>query len=285
VLLGDIRSAFNDKGTKVRDLFGAEQVAIASAKLVEVLVGLVGRPWAEMGKARKPLTQNGLARMLKPLGIAPEKTGPKDKRVSGYTRSQFEDAFARYLPPEGGSQPDTRTPCDEIRTSEIFEPDTSAPGCPVEKCEKPNNDGPVSGCPVAEGGIGENTHIDPSHDDEEPPPLMPCAHCGRTDGTVYEMNDLSHGRAFDRASGAPTACPVVYLHEDCTQPYFARSGGQAGQSNGQGAGNSASVHLMLTQETKRRLRVCGYSDAEIATLTPQQAQEILARQGWQEWHP
>ena len=44
---------------------------IPSADLVKTLVGLEGRPWAEMGKARKPLTQNMLARMLKPHGIAP----------------------------------------------------------------------------------------------------------------------------------------------------------------------------------------------------------------------
>ena len=30
-------------------MFGAEQIEIASAALVKVLVGLEGRPWAEMG--------------------------------------------------------------------------------------------------------------------------------------------------------------------------------------------------------------------------------------------
>jgi hypothetical protein len=37
-----------------------------------------------------------------------------------------------------------------------------------------------------------------------------------------------------------------------------------------------SMPFLITQETKRRLRTIGYSDAEIADLTPQQATEILA---------
>jgi hypothetical protein len=44
---------------------------------------------------------------------------------------------------------------------------------------------------------------------------------------------------------------------------------------------TASIPFTLTQEVKRRLRICGYSDADIAHLTPQQAHEILAQQGRQ----
>ena len=43
---------------------------------------------------------------------------------------------------------------------------------------------------------------------------------------------------------------------------------------------AASVPFMITQDIKRRLRVCGYSDEQIAALTPQEAHELLARQGW-----
>ncbi len=67
LLLGDIRAAFGSKGTTVRDMFGEEKIEIASAVLVKTLVALEGRSWAELGKARKPLTPNRLARMLKPL--------------------------------------------------------------------------------------------------------------------------------------------------------------------------------------------------------------------------
>jgi hypothetical protein len=82
LLLADIRDAFAKEGG----------VEISSADLVKALVALEGRPWAEMGKNGKPLTQNRLARMLKPLGIAPDRIDPKT-RVRGYKLSQFEEAF------------------------------------------------------------------------------------------------------------------------------------------------------------------------------------------------
>jgi hypothetical protein len=112
LLLVDIRDAFAKEG---------EAPAIASADLVKALVAIEGRPWAEMGKNGKPLTQNKLARMLKPLGIGPDKIGPEDKRLNGYKRERFKDAFARYLPPEEASKPDSRTERDEMGTSEHFQ--------------------------------------------------------------------------------------------------------------------------------------------------------------------
>jgi hypothetical protein len=97
LLLGDIRDAFAKEG---------EAVEIASANLIKTLVAIEGRPWAEMGRARKALNQNRLARMLKPLGIAPDHIDPKT-RVRGYKLSQFEEAFSRYLPSEGVSNRST----------------------------------------------------------------------------------------------------------------------------------------------------------------------------------
>src|SRR5262245_34885677 len=52
-LLTDIRAISKDK------------IAMPSVDLVKALVAIEGRPWGEMGKSRKPMTQNGLARMLK----------------------------------------------------------------------------------------------------------------------------------------------------------------------------------------------------------------------------
>jgi hypothetical protein len=95
LLLGDIRGIFA----------GASEMP--SADLVDTLVAIESRPWAEMGKDRKPMTQNRLARMLKPLKIAPEKVGPRGARVSGYILTHFKEAFDRYLGSVGDSQPDT----------------------------------------------------------------------------------------------------------------------------------------------------------------------------------
>jgi len=157
LVLGDIRDTFAQLGgAPVAELFATSaDLEIPSKALVETLIAIEGRPWAEMGKSRKPMSQNRLARILNPLDIRPGKIGPEDARLNGYKLGQFKDAFERYLPPEGASQPDIQTERDEIRTSDILQPDSHETGCPVEKCEKPNNDGLLSTCPVAKGGAGE----------------------------------------------------------------------------------------------------------------------------------
>src|SRR5262249_51999233 len=116
----DIRDLFARRPVSI-DMFGKEDREISSAGLVNALVALLGRPWAEMGKSRKPLTQNRLAAMLRPqpLGISPGNVGPENARVRGYKLSQFKEAFERYLPPEGdtkctGAQPSAKSStCDD----------------------------------------------------------------------------------------------------------------------------------------------------------------------------
>jgi putative DNA primase/helicase len=218
LLLGDIRDIF--AATKADKITAAGE--ITSAGLVERLIKLDGRPWAEMGKGRKPLTQNRLARMLNPLSIRPEKVGPEEKRVGGYKRERFEDAFARYLAPQGVSQPDIRAECDEMGASDICQPDSPTSGCPVTKCEKSNNDGLLSECLVAKGGNGAHAPVDPEYQDDELPENNPeisssapprCAHCGSALGTLNE---------WDR-DGRP-----VHLHQECEEPWLDRETGRAG---------------------------------------------------------
>jgi len=47
------------------------------------------------------MTPAGIARLLKPFGISPETIRVGEDTAKGYRLSAFEDAFARYLPPEG----------------------------------------------------------------------------------------------------------------------------------------------------------------------------------------
>jgi hypothetical protein len=74
---------------------------IKSEELVRILVAMEGHPWAEFGRDGKPLTQNRLARLLKPYRITPGTIrigpGPKDT-AKGYKLAQFADVFERYLP-------------------------------------------------------------------------------------------------------------------------------------------------------------------------------------------
>jgi 5S rRNA maturation endonuclease (ribonuclease M5) len=84
-LLSDLQDLFNER----------EADSIPSAEMVEYLVKLEGRPWAELSNG-KPITPARLARLLKRYDIA-----PRDMRIGGlvrkgYLRSNFPDAWKRY---------------------------------------------------------------------------------------------------------------------------------------------------------------------------------------------
>ena len=105
LLLGDIRDVFAEK--QPNDVTEADE--ITSAALVGRLVGMEGHPWAEMGKSRKPLTQNRLARMLKPLGIGPGMVGPEENRLRGYRRERFTEDSIAIFPALAALKPHIRT--------------------------------------------------------------------------------------------------------------------------------------------------------------------------------
>jgi Protein of unknown function (DUF3631)/Toprim domain len=88
-LLADIRVIFGADGTRSQ---------IKSEQLAEALVAIEGHPWAEFGIARKPITKNGLARLLRPYRIRPGTIRIGSETAKGYKFAQFADAFSRYLP-------------------------------------------------------------------------------------------------------------------------------------------------------------------------------------------
>ena len=75
-----------------------------SEKLVERLIDLKDRPWCEW-RHGYPMTQNSLARLLKPFKIK-----SKDLRIGtlkprkGYERKSFNDSFTRYLKADSNTQ-------------------------------------------------------------------------------------------------------------------------------------------------------------------------------------
>jgi hypothetical protein len=171
LLLGDIRDAFG------------ERKEMPSADLVETLVGIEGHPWAEMGRSGKPLSQAKLARLLKPLGIRPGNVGPEAARVRGYLREHFEEAFGRYLAPDGGFKVHRCTERDEQGASEIFKVHSQENGCALSKCEKPNNDGLLGTCAPWKGGSADENTSRPSNGDGKGPAgagryQLVCEHCG-----------------------------------------------------------------------------------------------------------
>lgn len=85
-LLADIRAIFAERRAD----------RLPSAELVEVLVAIEGRPWAEW-KAGKPITANGVARLLARFKIIPDTIRLGDRTLKGYQLAHFHDAFSRYL--------------------------------------------------------------------------------------------------------------------------------------------------------------------------------------------
>jgi putative DNA primase/helicase len=161
LLLGDIRDIRDEK----------DITQIPSGDLVQALVDKEGRPWAEMGKTGKPLTQAKLVRMLKGLrcGIAPKQIrvlhqggitgGVIEKQVRGYVFADFEEAFERYLPPKGGSKCHSVT--NPINTGTSDDSKVSQPEdlVTLSKREKSNNDGRFDTVTLSKGGSGEKTHV------------------------------------------------------------------------------------------------------------------------------
>ena len=195
-LLSDIKAVAFDGDDEVR-----------SADLVQRLVELEGRPWAEMGKGDKALTQNRLARMLKPLGIGPGYVGPEDARARGYKREQFNEAFERYL---ANSKCAGVQNVDKPGTSSISEVCSPDDDCTDEKCEKPNNDRLLHGCTVATGEFGEVRVRHPLVTFFGVEPFDPCVQCGKTDGVVQHVR-------FNRHPGRPS----LNLHEACIASWLA----------------------------------------------------------------
>ena len=80
-------------------MFAAEKAdRLPSNKLAELLVAIEGRPWAEWGKHRKPISTNQLANQLRRFGISPRVVRVGEETARGYLLDDFREAFSRYLP-------------------------------------------------------------------------------------------------------------------------------------------------------------------------------------------
>ena len=111
MLLADIKAIFDDNGT---DRLSSEQIC-------EALVTMEGHPWAEFGKAGKPITKNKLAYRLDRFGIRSATKRIGDQTAKGYYRHQFVETWSRYLTVDPPSEPSQRHNSDETGTSSAFQ--------------------------------------------------------------------------------------------------------------------------------------------------------------------
>jgi hypothetical protein len=86
ILLEDIREIFESNGAE----------RIFSDDMVEALKDKEERPWCDWNRGRG-LTQNGLAKLLKPYGVKSKTIRINEGRRKGYELDSFRDAFKRYI--------------------------------------------------------------------------------------------------------------------------------------------------------------------------------------------
>ena len=137
VLLNDIYKVFAERNV---DKLRSEDLAAA-------LADLPGQPWAEMGRVRKPLSKDRLARMLKArgVGIVPERIrvtiDGEEKQARGYVLARFKEVFERYVAENQRSARHSVTNTDEMGTSSTFQGVTGGADVTGRKSQKSNNDG------------------------------------------------------------------------------------------------------------------------------------------------
>jgi Protein of unknown function (DUF3631)/Bifunctional DNA primase/polymerase, N-terminal len=159
-LLTDIRDIFARLPPRDDAVHGAQGgrpadgPRLLTRQLLDELIGLEERPWSTWGKSRKPLTDTGLAGLLRPYWIRSNTVRGEgsDRNVvgKGYLLRSFEDAFSRYLPIPGVSTRYTVTNPGNARGSEDFAAVTNS------VCNGLENAGNVSNSGVRNGVTGRN---------------------------------------------------------------------------------------------------------------------------------
>jgi Protein of unknown function (DUF3631) len=216
---GDEQSARTQLLADIREVFATQHAdRLSSGALVTALVAIEGRPWAEWRRGQ-PLTASGLAKLLRPFGIAPEQVRIGDRGgIRGYQLGQFGDALARYVP----IPPDqTATPLQtsENRSQVAHSQPLQANGrVALSKYEKPNNDGRCSTVAAQKGGTGDQgtggsgqpvnavNGSAPADPYDIPPSCRRCLHCNG--GGAVNIVALPDGA-------------LRLLHRECEAPWFA----------------------------------------------------------------
>jgi Protein of unknown function (DUF3631) len=155
-LLEDVRTIF----AELTDDDGHKPARQLPSKIIcTALHEMADRPWRELGRNETAITQNKLARMLKPFAIAP--TGSIRLALGGtskgYKREAFIEAWNRYLSPEGANQTGTTAQATESAEHSLFSTGTNGADVPVGKRKKPRHSAGCAGMPVENGGLARET--------------------------------------------------------------------------------------------------------------------------------
>jgi putative DNA primase/helicase len=141
-LLGAIQRIFDSR----------DEDRLFSSEMVEELNGLEGVPWPDW-RGGKGLSMNRLARFLKSFEIKPRSVRKGTESRKGYLRSQFVDAFGRYLTVTGSQ----RSPGAENSASASVTP---SPDVTVENPENAPPNGQCDPVTVAAEGLASTEDLE-----------------------------------------------------------------------------------------------------------------------------
>jgi uncharacterized protein DUF3631 len=147
-LLADIRTILDGNDGNARREY------MDSAELAESLARIETSPWGEWSKG-KPITAARLARLLKPFGVSPGQKRIADANHRDYQRSDFEDAWLRYLP-RPGLQSATTLQANTGADFSDFSGRYAEKDVAAAKCEIANENEPCSGVAAQEADIELN---------------------------------------------------------------------------------------------------------------------------------
>jgi putative DNA primase/helicase len=107
----------------IKERFAAEGTdRIASKALQAALIGDETGPWASYGKGGKPITENAIARLLKPYEIRPRTIRlSADDTAKGYQLAWFKEAFERHIPASSSPRSAPVTPSQSSNLSGLYE--------------------------------------------------------------------------------------------------------------------------------------------------------------------
>jgi putative DNA primase/helicase len=106
-LLADMRTVFEQTGHD----------KLPSKILTQHLHEFEDRPWAEYGRKEQPISPSQLARLLRRYGITPGSIRWGEETPKGYQLSAFKDAFARYLPRQNATTPQSAEISEKLAIS------------------------------------------------------------------------------------------------------------------------------------------------------------------------
>jgi uncharacterized protein DUF3631 len=98
----------------IRQVLTAEK--IFSRDLRDLLADMDERPWPEVCRGSKPITERWLARNLAAFGIKSKNVRIDEKQAKGYERTDFDDVFAHYLEHARDVGTDTERPNNDTGT-------------------------------------------------------------------------------------------------------------------------------------------------------------------------